>query len=194
MKTKRRRAGWFRKAALLLGLAGGLLIPQAATLAQGEYEYYYNDINSKLGPSYAQEYYNLTKGNYRYNPKLACYCVYAFANGFNAGYQYGIAHARSVADGTYASYGRQANAAAEAAYNQNLALVRSWVGMTSEAGRHEMEIALYAGWCVGSGRGKRGEKNNAPTNADFRSQWSPGKSAAPIPSDDDPYRELRHTR
>jgi hypothetical protein len=178
MKTNRRRAGWFRKAALLLGLAGGLLIPQAATLAQGEYEYYYNDINSKLGPSYAQEYFNLTKGNYRYGSQLACYCVYAFANGFNAGYQ----------------YGRQANAAAEAAYNQNLALVRSWVGLTSGAGRHEVEIALYAGWCVGSGRARRGEESRAPTNADFRAQWSPGKSAGPIPSDAGPYDELRDTR
>ena len=196
MKTDRRKVRWFRAGVLLLGLAGGLLIPQAATLAQGEYEYYYNHINSELGASYAQEYYNLAKGNYRYEPKLASYCVYAYANGFKTAYLHGSAHGQSIDNGSYASYGRQLNASAEAAYNQNLALVRSWVGMTSGAARHEIEIALYAGWRSGFDRGKREKRTSVPqpTNADLRSYWSPGKSAGPIPSDDDPYGELRHTR
>jgi hypothetical protein len=196
MKTNRRKAGWLRGSVLLLCLAGALLIPQAATLAQGDYDFYYAHINSELGASYAQEYYNLAKGNYRYEPKLASYCVYAFANGFRVAYLHGSAHGQSVDNGSYASYGRQLNAAAEAAYNQNLSVVRSWVGMTSGAGRHEIEIALYAGWRSGFDRGKREKKTSVPppTNADLRSYWSPGKSAGPIPSDDDPYGELRHRR
>ena len=196
MKTDRRKSGWLREGILLLGLTGALLIPQAATLAQGDYDFYYAHISSELGSSYAQEYYNLAKGNYRYGPQLASYCVYAFANGFRAGYLHGSAHGQSIDNGSYASYGQQLNASAEAAYNQNLSVVRSWLGMKSAAGRHEVEIALYGGWRSGFDRGNREKATTAPqpTNADFRFYWSPGKSAGPIPSDDDPYGELRHRR
>jgi hypothetical protein len=196
MRPDCRTTGWLGKAILLLGLAGLILIPQAAAAAEDEYDFYYRYISGDLGPGYAEEYYNLVKGNYRYTPKLAEYCIYAFANGFRAGYWHGTVNRQHVDSGSYASYTQQLKAAAEEAYNQNLSVVRSWQGIQFGAGRNEVEIALYGGWRAGWNRGYR-EKGGAapqPTNSDFRFAWSPGKSIDPLPSDDDPYGELRHAR
>lgn len=186
-----------KRSVLLVGFITALLVTQAAAVDEGEYDFYLGHINSDLGPGYAAEYFNLVEGNYRYGPKLAEYCIYAFANGFRAGYGYGSVIRQYVDSGSYASYAQQLNAWGEAAYNQNLSLVRSWegVGLTA-AGRHEVEIALYGGWRSGSDRGYRERQNIVPqpSNSDFRFAWSPGKSITPIPSDDDPFGELRHAR
>ncbi len=185
------------RSVLLLGIAASVLGTPALAFDEAEYAYYYNYISGDLGPSYAQEYFNLVKGNYRYGPKLAEYCIYAFANGFRSGYTQGSVTRQYADSGFYAAYAQQLRDSAAATYNQNLSLIRSWEGSgLTAAERHEVEIALYGGWSSGSNRGYR-ERANAvppPTNADFRFAWSPGKSIAPIPSDEDPFGELRHTR
>lgn len=185
------------RSVLLLSFAAALLVTQATAFDEGEYNFYSNYINNDLGAGYAAEYYNLVKGNYRYGPKLAEYCIYAFANGFRAGYAHGSVTRQYVDSGLYTSYAQQLSASGKATYNQNLSLVRSWEGGgLTAAGRHEVEIALYGGWRSGSDRGYREKGNTAPqpTNSDFRFAWSPGKSVTPIPSDDDPFGELKHAR
>lgn len=168
-----------------------------ASFHDDEYEWYQKHIGMELGGSYAQEYYNLVRGNYRYKPKLAAYCVYAFSNGFQSGYYHGSINRQYYDMGWYPLYEQQLRASAESAYNYVRAMVVNWeaTGLSSEE-RNEVELALYAGWKSGWDRGYR-EKGSAvpqPTNQDFRLNWSPGKSYNPEPSDDDPWGELRHRR
>lgn len=198
MKTDSRTAGWLKGRIILLSLAGLLLTPQAAAPADVSYDSYYRAILSDryLGPGYAQEYYNLVKGNYRYGAKLGAYCVYAFSNGFRKGYELGCKRRQYVDKGLYPSNAQQLKAESDSNYNYLRSFVLGWKGVTGLAERKEIDLAFYAGWRSGGDRGYR-EKGSTipqPTNYDFRLYWSPGKSASPVPSDADPYDELRHAR
>lgn len=181
---------------LLTGLVGVLLPNQEGVCDDNEYNFFYGSINSQLGPNYAQEYYNLVKGNYRYGAKLAAYCVYAFQNGFVKGYQQGSVHRQIYNQGYYNYYRQQLNTTTQNEYNGVLSFIRGWIGIVQVAERMEMELALYAGWQIGFNRGYRenGSSVPQPSNPDFRFYWSPGKSVYPIPSDAGAFDELRHAR
>ena len=146
-----------------------------------EYAYYYNNMH--LPYVYQQEYYNLTH-NYRFTPRLAYYCVYAFQYAFCCAYNRAIEIRNNVNSGLYD-------------YNKNLFFVRQWQGNSSRAVGYSLEIAFIGGWKRGYERGYHDNPPNNPfpsNNLDFRMYWTPGTSQTPIPVDsNDPFQELKYT-
>jgi hypothetical protein len=151
-----------------------------------------NIIGSNLGPAYAAEYSNLTRGNFNYSPAKAYYLVYAFYNGFQSGYVHGAEEGRYVAAGQYASYGPQLEAYWKSKYAELLQMIRGWEYIDPDF-KSTLEFVFWCGWDSGKkrGYGEKGATVPAPSEFDFRRDWSPAH-AVPGASVDDLFGDLRN--
>jgi hypothetical protein len=128
-----------------------------------KYNYYLSAISSdrNLGPTYVERYKDLTKGNYRYGAKIACYLVYAFSHGWQYGYADGL----------------ELDAHVDARWKQAQSYYDQWIGVNE----HERCFLWYevdSGWRAGRTLGRK------------HAGYSPRQDPQPTPSDFETYCTL----
>lgn len=165
--------------------------------AQPSYDFYAQHIQAHLGSEYVQQFWQLTRGDYRYQPHTAQYMVFAFAQGWFAGYYTGSWAPYNHTNG-FAEHQRQLETQAlQRAQNQ----VNQWTGLRPDESRVVTSF-LMSGWRAGWDRGRNDAlAKNAqqvipqPTQSEFRRYYQPpGLLAAPRSGNEDLWGDLKNTR
>lgn len=146
------------------------------------HEQYVREIQNELGSEYVVQFEQLTRGDFRYTDRVACYMVYAYQHGWKNAYWVG----RKNLD---------AGTGSQIAYSQ----IGTWEGVTP-AELKNLKSMVAAGWRAGYERGASDLVSGnlitelpQPQQSEFRKYFQPaGLIGPPSNPDEDLWGDLRN--